>query len=73
MIAVLPGVAFSLAEHDLVIRLSYVNFDGAAAILAASSPSSYLHKPIDLPFSSAPSLLKVSNFSLFGLSSVNLF
>lgn len=36
-VAVLPGSAFGRPSRELTLRLSYVNFDGAAALAAAES------------------------------------
>jgi aspartate aminotransferase len=46
-VALLPGSDFGLPDEDLVARLSYVDFDGAAALSAVR------HRPADQPLDEA--------------------
>ncbi len=45
-VALLPGFAFGMPENQLLVRLSYVNFDGAAALGAAESELETIMQPV---------------------------
>lgn len=47
-VAFLPGEAFGRAEEELTARLAYVDFDGAAALVASQGVP--LHEPLDARF-----------------------
>lgn len=45
-VALLPGTAFGMPEDELVARLSYVNFDGAAALQADEAELAQILQPV---------------------------
>lgn len=45
-VALLPGTAFGMPAHQLVARLSYVNFDGAAALAAGDEALEAIVQPV---------------------------
>lgn len=47
-VAILPGQAFGRDDNELTARIAYVNFDGAAALLASEAQP--LHVPLEHQF-----------------------
>ncbi len=45
-VALLPGTAFGMPADELVARLSYVNFDGAAALTASAEELDQIATPV---------------------------
>ncbi|GAA0792626.1 pyridoxal phosphate-dependent aminotransferase [Marinobacterium sediminicola] len=63
-VALLPGTAFGMPEQELVARLSYVNFDGAAALQATEAELVEIFKPVMDGLEAIASWLSESNLAV---------